>query len=110
MMVPLETNRRVLTWLSVFPPEEGSTKSQKVAYTAFTLWILGVLVFSFVTSLAYFLKYMHRDFGRSLFVMVQITGVSNMFYIVCITFILRHRITAVYISLCGIYKARKNTG
>lgn len=104
-MDPLATNRRVLTWLCVFPPEKGTTKAQRMAHVALSLSVFVVNMGSFFVSLAYFLKYMSIDLEQSLFAVVQMLGEVNMTYISIITYILRRQITATYKSLCRIYKA-----
>lgn len=107
-MLPLETNRRVLIWLCVFPPERYTSKWKKLAHVLFSLTILGINAGSFFGSLTFFLKYMHDDMEKSLFALVQMFGEVNMSYISIITFIQRHKILATYNSLTKIYRTRKN--
>lgn len=106
-MIPLKTNRHVLTWLCVFPPEEGTTKKKRIAHVVFSLTIFGINAGSFFVSLAYFMKYMSIDLEQSIFAIVQMLGEVNMTYISVITFILRDEVSATYKSLSKIYKERE---
>lgn len=107
-MIPLETNRRVLTWLCVFPSEEGTSWHMKVAHIAFCSFVLGMNVVSCIVSVAFLLKYISNDMEQCLFAFVQICGEVNMSYIIIITYLLRHKITATYNSLADIYRTCKN--
>lgn len=106
-MIPLETNRWVLTWLCVFPPERHTSKWKRLAHVAFSLTVFFINAGSFFGSLAFFLKYMSVDLEQCIFALVQMIGEVNMSYISIITFLLRDKIKAIYDNLSRIYRARK---
>lgn len=108
-IIPLKTNRLVLTWFCVYPPEQNTNKWKKLAYAIFAL---SLLVDSFLisfSSIASILAYISTDFEESLFALMQLFAGSVMIYVVVITFFLRHKIVAICDSLTRIYEASKDS-
>lgn len=108
-VIPLKTNRWILTWLCVFPPEKNTSKWKKLAHIAFSLTVFIINAGSFFGSLAFFLKYMSVDLEQCIFALVQMIGEVNMSYVSIITFIQRDKIKAIYDDLSRIYRARKSS-
>lgn len=107
-MVPLKTNRRVLTWLCVYPDDESANKRWKLAYIIFSCVVLETSLFSIGASVAFLLNYGAVDAEQSLFAFVQIVGIMSMVYVTVITHFQRHRITALFDDLTEFYGMRKN--
>lgn len=108
-MQPLETNCRILVWMCVYPCDENTTIWMRSAHILFSVFIFVMNTTGFVFSGAYFVKYVSIDLEQSLFALLQTVGEANMLYILAITFILRHKITAMMRSLSRIYDMCKNT-
>lgn len=107
-MKPLEMNRRVLTWLCVYPASENTSKSTKTLYVIFTLIILSGNLIGLGLSIDYFLKSASTDLEDSLYALFQILATAKMSYTMIVAYFLRHRITAIFVSLSDIYDASKN--
>lgn len=104
MMIPLKTNRLILTWLCVYQNDDmQSGKREQLMHCAFALSILCMHIIGFVASAAYFVKFFTIDFEESLFALLQMCGTANMIYITMITFMLRHQITDIFITISAIY-------
>lgn len=102
-MRPLELNRRILIWMCVYPCDENTTRWKRLAYILFSILIFVLNAIGLIFSTAYFIKYVSIDLEQSLFALLQAVGEANMVYILIITFILRHKITAMLKSLSKIY-------
>lgn len=98
-MIVLETNRRVLTWLCIYPADENTSKWQKRAHIAFSAFVFAANIFVFGASCIYFYKYASADLATSLMALCQISAWFSVLYIGIITFLSRHKITAVIDSL-----------
>lgn len=106
-MVPLITNRRMLTWLCVYPAEGGTTKWKKLAHISLTIIALAISLSSFGMSTYAFLHSMDTDLETSLFCLLQMVGEMNVAYIIVVTVFYREEITEILESLSKIYKKRK---
>lgn len=107
-MIPLRTNRRVLTWFCVYPPEENATKWQKRAYIAFAVYALTLNSVSCVSDAAFFFKFVSTDLEKSLMALLQLFGNATMVYALSITFLLRKKFVAIIESLTTIYETSKS--
>lgn len=108
-MIPLKTNRRVLTWLCVYTIGKNTTKWQKMFYVGFTIFVFVCNIFSFGVSGTFFVRHVSVNIEKSLFSLIQIIGTLNMNYIVIITLLKRHKISAIFVSLTKIYEASKKS-
>lgn len=72
-MVPLETNRRVLSWFCVHQHDgDRQIKRREILmHRAFALFIFGMNSIGFVVSAAYFVKFVTFDFEESLFALQE---------------------------------------
>lgn len=107
-MIALKSNRRVLTWLCIYPADENTSEWQKRAHVAFSVFVFGLNLFACGASAVYFIKYASDDLESSLLALSQMSGCINALYINIITFSSRHKITAVIDSLSDIYKSRES--
>lgn len=103
-MIAFLENRKIFTWLCVYPADkERTTKWKKTAYYAVAASTFLVNVYSVITSAVYFYEYASADLAPALLAVVQISGCTNGLYIYTITWILRHEIVSVINCLQVIY-------
>lgn len=107
-MIAIETNRRVLTWLCIYPADKNASKWQVRAYIAFSAFVFGVNMFACGASAVYFYKHASADLESSLLALSQMSGCFSVWYTGIIMFLSRRKITAVIDSLSDIYKFRKS--
>ncbi|XP_055305850.1 odorant receptor 4-like [Sitodiplosis mosellana] len=107
-MKPLATGQRVLTWLSVCPPDESTSKCQKQVYIICSVLVLVANVIGFVTSVAYVHRFVSIDLEKSLCSMLQICAMGCVSYAYILMFVLRHKVTAFLGHLSQIYKQYAN--
>lgn len=106
-MQPLATIRRVMTWLSMCPPDESSTERQRKAYVVHTLAILFFCVISFIASLTFCLKYVLVDFDGSTFAFMVAIIEFGVVYFMIAAILMRHQIQGIFSSLSTIYNRSK---
>lgn len=100
MVVPLKANRRVLTWLCIYPAAEGTSKWKKLTYNVFTSSIFAYNVFAISVSIQSF----DNDIEQFVFTMLHFVAEVNSVYIFTTTLNLRHEITATINQLTEIYR------
>lgn len=106
-MQPLATIRRMMTWLSMCPPDETATERQKKAYVAHTLTVLFLNVISFIASLAFCLKYVLVDFDGATYAFMTTVGQFGLIYFMIIAILMRQQIRGVFLSMSTIYNSSK---
>lgn len=102
-MIAFQENRRIFTWLCVYPAHENTTEWKMRAYYAAAASAFLVNVYSVITSAAYFYRFASADLASALLAVVQISGCINGLYISMITWIFRHKIISLVNSLQEIY-------
>lgn len=105
-MTPLTTNRRIFTWMSVFPPENGSSKWKRIAYVFVTLALYSQYIVSFFASVSFFREYMTSDPEQVPFALIQCVAFSALFYAVLRTYLLRRQVVVIFGMLTKIYDKR----
>lgn len=108
-MVPLRTNRRVLTWYCVYPAEEGTSMRMKLAYILLPIAVPAINVLASGISLYSFFHLVHTDLEASLFCLLQVLGESSILYIVVVIIFYRREITEIVDNLTKIYEKRKSS-
>lgn len=103
-MVPLKTNRCVLTWLCIYPAAEDTSKWSKLAHKVFTLSVLAYNVAAISISIRSFEV---DDLEQLIFSVLHFAAELNSIYVFASTLILRHEITAMIDRLIEIYQKRK---
>lgn len=106
-MTPLVTNRKVLICIGLYPANGASTQSH-LAHLALGVAMFLILVWSFVETVLFFLKFFSTDLELSLFALYQIFGLSSMLYVFIAAFLLRHKINEIFKILLNIYRACKS--
>lgn len=102
-MVPLKTNRHVLTWLCLYQNDEKLQKREKLKHYTFALVHFALNVIGFTASATYFVKFVIGNFEESLFALAQSFGEANMIYITIINFMLRQKITNIFKAISSIH-------
>lgn len=103
-MVPLKTNCRVLTWLSIYPADEDTSKLSKLAHKFFTVSVLAYNVVAISISIR---SFDIDDMEQLIFTALHFIAELNSIYIFATTLILRHEITDMVNRLIEIYRKRK---
>lgn len=106
-MKPLETNKKVLTWLSICPLDKNANWNQKLVRIAFSFVFIGNQVVAFAGSLTFFLKYVSVDLEQCLYALFQLAAEVSVMYMLTIAFVQRYKITALFDNLSKIYDASK---
>lgn len=105
-MEPLVTNRRCLIWLRVLPPEESSSRRQKIVHSIFFMMVLATLSFACLSSFTFCWKFVSIDLGRTMFSFMFVASEFAIIYTALVGMILmRHKIGAIFENLSTIYKA-----
>lgn len=106
-MKPLVMNRRVLTWLCVFPLDEVTTRKGKLTCIVFSFGV-SLTIFSGLTgSVVFFLKFMSTDLEESLYSLFQIAAIFSSANAIVVAFVMRHRIPKMFVNLTRIYEKCK---
>lgn len=90
--MPLETNRRVLTWLRMYSAVEGTSKWNKLAHNVFTTSILVFNVMSIAVSINTFMETNAED---AVYTIVPFSAEINCIYIFIATLISRRKIATM---------------
>lgn len=106
-MYPLQTNHRVLVWLSMCPPDKTTTAWKRFAYITSTVVCIILINFSIWPSLFYLLKYLSIDLESCLYALFQLVLCASMFY-ACILFLTKNRLEIIFINLAKIYRKSKH--
>lgn len=106
-MIPLNTNRQMLTWLCIYPSAENESRSKKMVYIIFSVFIFASNLFGMATSGCYFLRNKSESLEDSLFALITTIGTANVAYINGITFYLRHSIAGLFKALGNFHKECK---
>lgn len=101
------TTKLVLTWLSVCPAAESTSKFKKMAYKSFTVANYVAHLSGFLTYLVYLLKYSSTDLEGSIFAFMAITTYVGMVYITASLSLQRDQISEIFRKLSTIYELRK---
>lgn len=106
-MKPLEMIIRMLTWLSVYPPDKNTSKSRKIEYICVAVVIMTVLIFGFIGFAAFFCKYVSTDMEMALMAVMTICTSVGTSYTLAISFLTRSKMKSIFENLSEIYDASK---
>lgn len=106
-MRALATTQQLMTWLSMYPVDESTTRRQKRIYIGYTWTISIVNVSAFCASFGYGLKKITIDFDGAVFgFMTAIAGFGIIYFMIA-AMLMRERIGEIFTSLSDIYKRSK---
>lgn len=107
-MEPLVMNRLVLTWLCMYPFEEGTSIIMKLAYINYTLVTFVVNFSAVFCAGAFIYKFIQSDLERCLYALLHIVAHSAIVYIQIAACLLQSKIkTGIFDHLATIYAASK---
>lgn len=107
-MEPMVMNRKVLTWLCMYPFEEGTTWAMKMAYIIYTLVTFVVNFSAVFCAGAFIYKFVSTDLERCLYALLHIVAHSAIVYIQIAASYLQQKIkTDIFDHLKQIYEASK---
>lgn len=106
-MKPLETTKRVLTWLCVCPADESTSIKQKKMYAIFTFMVCFSCISGFLGSVAFFIKFMKSDLENSLIALIVLAACAAIIIGIIVAFLFRHKINEIFEDLSTIYSACK---
>lgn len=96
---PMDTNRRILMWVSVIPADKGTSTIKKIVYKMLSLIIFVTVLSVSIASLAFYFKFASSDLQKSLYALAQIAAFTSMTYTIIVTFCIRHKVPAIFKSL-----------
>lgn len=108
-MQPLATNMRVLSVLCIYPVDEGTSRWKCLTYILITVFVFFGNLSGFITSVAYFLKFVSNDFESSLHALLQICAFIGATYGLVVGLLSRYKFRDIFTRLTQIYDASKYT-
>lgn len=106
-IVPLETNRRLLTWVSVMQTDKDVGILKRFAYKISGLIIFATCFSVTIASITYYLKLASTNLEKSLYSLAQIAAFTSMTYIIIVTFFIRNQIPSIFDGLYKICRTSK---
>lgn len=104
-MEPWLTNRRVMTWLSMIPVDESTSKKERIRYVAFTAIVATITSCSLCTSFLLVLFYLPIDFETCVYAIFQVAAEANVLSLLIVALVRRHHIASVFAKLSEIHSA-----
>lgn len=100
-MEPLDTNRKLFTWLCIYPIANQYEKFVKIIFCSIMILIV---ITVFVSGIFFVCKHLSIDMASTLFALVQIIGSIDLFYTLIISYIFSESIVEIFVDLCGIFE------
>lgn len=107
-MKPLPMIQRVLTWVSVLPAHENTSRWDKLAYLTFSATFMAVLLASGASSIAFILKHISFDIEQASYAMATSMAIFSALYMFIISYFARSKLKAMLNNLATIYEYCKN--
>lgn len=107
-MKPLETNQLVLTWFGLSPADKAPTKWQKILYKASTFQLILSILSIFISSLAFFYRFVLIDLEKALYAVYQFVGLFSALYLCMVAYLSRPQINSTLNQLSNIYHESKS--
>lgn len=106
-MKPLETNRRVLMWLSGLKPDKSVGKWKKNAYAAFTVGVIITHLLSVLAGSTFILTNKSKGLEEVLYSLMHTLGSFNTLYASIVTVFMRRELGEIFSGLTTIYDESK---
>ncbi|XP_031624982.1 odorant receptor 63a-like [Contarinia nasturtii] len=109
-MSPLESLRRILTWLCVYPGEGINSECRRIVFIS-CVFILNFI--ALVGSIAYFLRFLSTNLELSLYALYQITAMLPFDVTIVVAFSMQNKIECIFRKLediCSEYGNGKLSG
>lgn len=102
-MIPLATNRQVMTWLCMHPADASDSKRKRMYYILFTTAVCASGLSALVSSVVFITQFISVDFAACLYAVYQVAAESAIFNAIIVAFIKRHQIVDLFTKLTEIY-------
>lgn len=102
-MNPIATSQRALVWLCVCPDDESSILI-KFARPVVPFILFSFFATGFMTSVAFFSKFVSVDLKEALYALLQIGGTVDGLYIMFVGYVSRKKINKTIRNLLKIYE------
>lgn len=104
-MRPLETNRLLMTWLSLHPASNNTSTAMKSVYMRITVACISSKLSFLLASIVYFWKFVWIDLGMALKAFWAIVIIATLLYSFAVMIFSRQKIEQTYETLSIIYDA-----
>lgn len=102
-MKPLETNRRVLMWLGLYPFDNTLNKRYKVCFIIVGSLIFAVALSACISSEIFVMKHVTNNLEDSLYAIGQILIYWNVLYLMMFALVQRDKIVVIIENLTKIH-------
>lgn len=109
-MFPLPTQRRVLIWLCLYPPDEGTNVYQRNMHYVFASSTFGTMTMCLLGSVKYFYEFISIDLEESLYALYIAAATAGVIYMLIVGFLSKHKMVEIFNELAQIYDTSKNIG
>lgn len=108
-MQPLETTKRILVWIYMYPDAESSYTLlwKTTARTSVILLHLSMTLCSIVACLTYIIKNVSTNLESCLFTFMAFNTFCGIIYVIIVAFFVRHRVPLIFDQFSAIYGDRK---
>lgn len=107
---PLVTNRRCLTWLCVYPPDESTSRWERIFHNIFFATTLAVQIGTVAAYLVFSWKFASIHASQSVLAFMGAVMSFNVAYMALVgRLLLGHKIRSIFDHLSTIYKASKGS-
>lgn len=106
-MIPLESNRRVLTWLCGVPPPDSCTKREKITYRVLATIIIMTHLLSVISSTMFIYRNMSVNLVEALYSLFHTVAALQTLYQSIGKVLLHRKIIVIFDRLEEIYNESK---
>lgn len=103
-MKPLESVKKVLTFLYMCPPDENSSKFKKILCVACSFGTITVMALASLSGAVYAIKCMSTDFEKCLFALFHTVATSTLLYMLIAIILTRNKISNIFNSISNIFE------
>lgn len=105
-MSRLRTFRQILKWFAIHRLDPNDSKWRKIIVFAFFVASISLHLFSFYSTLSFFVTFLSSDMKISLNCLYAFVGAINIVYSLLSMFFLRHKVNDIFDELTMIFAER----
>lgn len=106
-MKPLPTNKRVLTWLGIFPVSETAKRREKILFIVSPIAFITVLFIAIIGSAVFIVNNLSINMTATIYAFFDISSLIATAYMLLVGLVLRRKIKDIFTKLSGFYEDRK---